>query len=255
MKSDLERNHKQMTFAEYAPEIFQTQKSGASDPLALLSQYPGLEKEWMENPDLSQKFSDSLKKKNPEIDPSGFSGKMLKVLYQAIEDGTLKPFNLRWGNWGTYVHGKFLTANTSEYRNTGNACTLSDVLEMDVPEKYYLSEYTAQKLLSLKDTTVEDLIPPHTHTHTQRGNANSIRDYDNKKNIRKIAERRISDGRQVTESQRLSQGVIQIAMMRSHRNNPNQYRVYSIYGIAPCLNKAEGGGRIPYIYPDEQRTD
>lgn len=165
MKSDLERNHKQMTFAEYAPEIFQTQKSGASDPLALLSQYPGLEKEWMENPDLSQKFSDSLKKKNPEIDPSGFSGKMLKVLYQAIEDGTLKPFNLRWGNWGTYVHGKFLTANTSEYRNTGNACTLSDVLEMDVPEKYYLSEYTAQKLLSLKDTTVEDLIPPHTHTH------------------------------------------------------------------------------------------
>ena len=41
--------------------------------------------------------------------------------------------------------------------------------------------------------------------------------------------------------------IIQIAMMKSHRNNPNPYRVYDKRGIAPTINKAEGGGRIPYI--------
>ena len=49
--------------------------------------------------------------------------------------------------------------------------------------------------------------------------------------------------------------VIQIAMCKAERNNPNQYRVYSKYGISPCLNKAEGGGRTPYIYQNEKRSD
>ena len=31
------------------------------------------------------------------------------------------------------------------------------------------------------------------------------------------------------------------------RDNPNQGRIYGIKGIAPCLNKMEGGGREPHI--------
>lgn len=31
------------------------------------------------------------------------------------------------------------------------------------------------------------------------------------------------------------------------RDNPNQGRVYDPIGLAPCLNKAEGGGRLPLI--------
>ena len=47
--------------------------------------------------------------------------------------------------------------------------------------------------------------------------------------------------------------VTQIAMTKSERNNPNQYRVYDKNGIAPCLNKAEGGERTPYIIIDEDK--
>ena len=41
--------------------------------------------------------------------------------------------------------------------------------------------------------------------------------------------------------------VEQIGQQDSHRNNPNQYRVYSSGGVSPCLNCMEGGGREPHI--------
>jgi len=36
-------------------------------------------------------------------------------------------------------------------------------------------------------------------------------------------------------------------MPTATRNNPNQGRVYDTTGLAPCLNKMEGGGREPLI--------
>ena len=36
-------------------------------------------------------------------------------------------------------------------------------------------------------------------------------------------------------------------MPTATRSNPNQGRVYNTAGIAPCLNKMEGGGRVPFI--------
>lgn len=43
--------------------------------------------------------------------------------------------------------------------------------------------------------------------------------------------------------------VLQIGnfMATKKRSNPNQGRIYFAEGIAPCLNKMEGGGREPYI--------
>jgi len=43
--------------------------------------------------------------------------------------------------------------------------------------------------------------------------------------------------------------VIQIGnfLKRPNRANPNQGRVYSVFGLAPCLNICNGGGRQPYI--------
>ena len=35
--------------------------------------------------------------------------------------------------------------------------------------------------------------------------------------------------------------------IESTRDNPQRYRVYDIYGIAPALNTAQGGGLNPYI--------
>lgn len=62
--------------------------------------------------------------------------------------GLLRPSSLRWMNWGTMSHGKCLTARISESRNPENECTLSDILENDVPEKYYLSPKQTKRLLS-----------------------------------------------------------------------------------------------------------
>lgn len=61
-------------------------------------------------------------------------------------------------------------------------------------------------------------------------------------------------GQYVTDYKQLPQ-VMQIAMCKAERNNPNQYRVYDKRGIAPCLNKAEGGGRTPYIVQDEEEKN
>lgn len=43
--------------------------------------------------------------------------------------------------------------------------------------------------------------------------------------------------------------VIQIGNVARHRTrkNPNQYRVYDVRGIAPCLNAMTGGGRQPLV--------
>ena len=43
--------------------------------------------------------------------------------------------------------GRYLTAKISEYPNHEIECLLSDILEDNVPEKYYLSRKQAEKLL------------------------------------------------------------------------------------------------------------
>ena len=63
-------------------------------------------------------------------------------------DGDLRPSSVRWMNWGTMSHGKSLTARISVSPNPESACILSDILEKDVPEKYYLSQTQMQRLLS-----------------------------------------------------------------------------------------------------------
>lgn len=51
--------------------------------------------------------------------------------------------------------------------------------------------------------------------------------------------------------------VLQIAnvMPTKTRDNPNQGRVYDSDGIAPCLNKMDGGGREPLILDDQGRKN
>jgi hypothetical protein len=44
-----------------------------------------------------------------------------------------------------------------EFHRIGKECILSDILEKDVDEKYFLSEQTTQRLLSYKDSSAEKL--------------------------------------------------------------------------------------------------
>lgn len=59
----------------------------------------------------------------------------------------LKQSSIHWMNWGMMCAGRYLTAKISEYPNQEIECSLSAILEDNVPEKYYLSRKQAEKLL------------------------------------------------------------------------------------------------------------
>ena len=46
----------------------------------------------------------------------------------------------RWQNWGMTANGRCLTARISEFPRIGKECSLSDILEKNLDQKYFLSE-------------------------------------------------------------------------------------------------------------------
>ena len=84
------------------------------------------------------------------------------------EELHLRPSSEPWMNWGTMWNGKSLTARISEFHKTGSACSLSDILEENVPEEFFLSQKVASKLLQSKNSTAIPL-QPDTETHKAQG--------------------------------------------------------------------------------------
>ena len=61
--------------------------------------------------------------------------------YSATKKGApLKLSSESWMSWGMTANGKCLTARISEFHRTGNECSLSDILEDQVENKYFLSQ-------------------------------------------------------------------------------------------------------------------
>ena len=56
--------------------------------------------------------------------------------------------SVKWPKEGIVSNGKCTIPKTTEYRKTGNACILLDILEKDVPENYYLTQEKTQQLLN-----------------------------------------------------------------------------------------------------------
>src|SRR5699024_271119 len=54
----------------------------------------------------------------------------------------------RWMNSGMMSNGICLTLRTLEFRKTGRGCSLSDILETNVDEKYFLSEELTERLIA-----------------------------------------------------------------------------------------------------------
>ena len=74
--------------------------------------------------------------------------KMSKDSYLTMEGGHSRSYSKPLMNWGTTANGKFLTARISESHRIGKECSLSDILEEQVDQKYFLSEKVQNKLLS-----------------------------------------------------------------------------------------------------------
>lgn len=95
------------------------------------------------------KSLDSSKARLPKIDPNGLSLKMLKICCMSIRDGILKPFCVRWPKSAIISSTDCLIQSSTAYRKTENGSTLSltDILEPNADEKYFLSKAATEKLL------------------------------------------------------------------------------------------------------------
>ena len=79
--------------------------------------------------------------------------KMFPVCLTTTKAGHLKQSSIHWMNWGMMYAGRYLTAKISEYPNHEIECTLSDIIEDNMPAKYYLSRKQAEKLLYKENPT------------------------------------------------------------------------------------------------------
>ena len=91
----------------------------------------------------SLKSQEPLKKSNHHC----FSLKTSKAYYLTTEGELLEQSSPRLMNWGTMQSGSYLTQRILESRKTENVCTLSDILEENVPDQYFLSEEKTEQLI------------------------------------------------------------------------------------------------------------
>ena len=144
-----EKNQRDKTFEQYQQLTF-------LQPIAGVSEHPVKTFQSQENEqDLKEieavwlkKYLDLSGRLKKNIDPSGCSTKMLRECCQAIKDLTTSKYSIKWANWGTILNGNCSTQKISECPKIGKECSLSDILEEEVPEKYFLSEKATQRLLN-----------------------------------------------------------------------------------------------------------
>ena len=92
----------------------------------------------------------SSKAKVLKIDPHGLSLKMLRISYPFMEDGTLRPFSIRWPHSAIMSSTDCSIQSISAPLKIVSECSLSlaDILEPDADPKYFLSPQAVAKLLS-----------------------------------------------------------------------------------------------------------
>ena len=90
---------------------------------------------------------DLLKGKEESAKPSYLLVENVKNLL-SINAGFDFASVLKWTKQGMTVGGRCLTPKTSESRRTVSVCSLSQILEAEVDEKYYLSPEKTQQLLT-----------------------------------------------------------------------------------------------------------
>lgn len=92
----------------------------------------------------SSRLPESLKRNGLHF----FSWKTFPDCYRMTEAGRCLPSSPRLLNWGMISNGVCITARFSESPSSGAACILSDILETNVPESYFLSTAAMRKISS-----------------------------------------------------------------------------------------------------------
>ena len=79
-------------------------------------------------------------------DPSTLLLRMYPICWVYRRESASELSLKRFQNWGTVCAGVCLTLPASEYRSPDGGCSLSDILETDVPPKYFLSDEAMKKM-------------------------------------------------------------------------------------------------------------
>ena len=104
----------------------------------------------VELPDLLVVVQDSgmsLQELSQTSDQAGLLLKTCQDFSLSTMDMISSPSSKTFKNTGIVYRGACLTLNSSESPKDADACTLSEVLEMHVPQKYYLSKKCAMGIL------------------------------------------------------------------------------------------------------------
>jgi len=81
------------------------------------------------------------------LNRDGLSLRMSPACYPATEDEIFPSSFEGWSNSGMACAGGYLTHSMPEWHSGAAVCSLSAVLETDVPRKYYLSAKAARGIL------------------------------------------------------------------------------------------------------------
>jgi len=100
----------------------------------------------------SLRLSESPRLRDPVI----FSLKMFGDFSATMKGTRLPPSLQRFQTWGMTCNGKVLTASIMESHRTESGCSLSDILEENPDQKYFLSEKATGRLQSLLQSEAGD---------------------------------------------------------------------------------------------------
>ena len=141
-------NGTQMTLEECMPETFQKPTAGASD--SLVRTYPLQESK----PDFQGNRSSLffrvmylVGQLKEEDKPLTFSLRTLKICLVLMEDGISPDCSLKWSSGGMMQNGRCSTPKILECHKTGRDVSLSDILEGEAPQKYFLSKEQTEKIV------------------------------------------------------------------------------------------------------------
>lgn len=124
---------------------YQTSTFLSEDFLAKLSQLLVEKRDLMTPEALSSLTSLGFSKTK---DPNIFYSKMSKVYLVTTLEKLSRQYLGFLPTWGIELSGSYLIAKTSVFPKTENASSLSDILEKNVADKYYLSDSITQRLLA-----------------------------------------------------------------------------------------------------------
>ena len=135
------------TSPKSVPKACQMSIFGREDSLAKMSQWQGKGEDYTENELACFLSLFDCSEKEVTINPDGLSLKMLRESFPLAEAGILPLFYVNWPHWAMVWNTHLSIPKTMVFPKAESVCTLSEILQAEVPEKYFLSDSQTKRLL------------------------------------------------------------------------------------------------------------